>query len=195
MSRRFQFSLKTLLLALTLGCLCFGWFIERARRRERAIDAIVEAGGVVFYGEESEAKFRQMKYEGHFWRDVGRIPVRLHLDETLLLDASLGASIREAAPVARADIRYPVDDDDLPQFSQFNEGCDVVFWDIRNLSVVAMDKFIQAFPHVNVAYFGDPQAGDPGVITVTPPFTRVYPIEGPNGENAWVTEPPIGSSD
>jgi hypothetical protein len=35
----------------------------------------------------------------------------------------------------------------------------------------------------------------PGILTVRPPFTRVYPVEGPNGENAWVTEPLIGSSD
>ncbi|HET6880815.1 MAG TPA: hypothetical protein VFI31_11710 [Pirellulales bacterium] len=35
----------------------------------------------------------------------------------------------------------------------------------------------------------------PGVLTVKPPFTRVYPVEGPDGEQTWSTEPPTGSSD
>jgi len=47
--RRFQFSLRTLLLVVTVVCVWLGVETERARRQKRAIDAILAAGGRVHY--------------------------------------------------------------------------------------------------------------------------------------------------
>jgi hypothetical protein len=35
----------------------------------------------------------------------------------------------------------------------------------------------------------------PGVIRLERPFTRVYPVKGPDGDMRWVTEPPDGFDD
>lgn len=48
--RWLQFSLRGLLIVLTIGCMWLGWEVERARRQHRAIDAIENVGGVVLYG-------------------------------------------------------------------------------------------------------------------------------------------------
>jgi hypothetical protein len=48
--RRFlQFSLRTFLILLTVGCIWLGWKVERARRQREAVKAIEAIGGVVQY--------------------------------------------------------------------------------------------------------------------------------------------------
>jgi len=158
MRRRFQFSLRALLVALTVACVWLGWKVERARSRGRAIDAIVAGGGTIDYGENSEISLhRYLSHEDHFWHDLRRIPVRLFLDETAHLGAALNSRIRAASPITTAYIHYPVDDDDLLKLNGFNDGCRVVFLDITNVSAAALDNFIKTSPHVRVIYFGRPQ--------------------------------------
>lgn len=54
--RRFwQFSLRTLLLFVTVFCIWFGWLSQRAHRQSRAVAAIEAAGGDVHYSFEYDA--------------------------------------------------------------------------------------------------------------------------------------------
>ena len=56
--RWLQFSLRTLLVFVTLSAFASGWFVvkmQRARRQREAVKAIVEAGGRVWYDYEVNA--------------------------------------------------------------------------------------------------------------------------------------------
>ena len=48
--RWFQFSLRGLLVLLTVFAIGLGWKVERARKQYRAIEAIEKVGGAVLYG-------------------------------------------------------------------------------------------------------------------------------------------------
>jgi hypothetical protein len=83
MSRRFQFSLRALLVALTTACLWLGWEADRARRRGQAIDAVVEMGCLVGYLDSSESEvvlaLSRDNRTDHFWLDLKSSPVVINL--------------------------------------------------------------------------------------------------------------------
>lgn len=47
--RRFQFSLRALLVVVTLLVLCLGWEADRAAKQQRAVDMVLTHGGEVLY--------------------------------------------------------------------------------------------------------------------------------------------------
>ena len=47
--RWFRFSLRTFLLVVTVFCIWLGWKINAARQQKEAVDAILKAGGTVYY--------------------------------------------------------------------------------------------------------------------------------------------------
>jgi Leucine Rich Repeat (LRR) protein len=51
----FQFSLRTLLLAMLALCLALGWFVQRVRRQQEAVSRIVGYGGDVTYDYQLDA--------------------------------------------------------------------------------------------------------------------------------------------
>ena len=54
--RRRQYSLRTLFVVVTIGCVVFSWFgwqMQRARRQQRAVAAVRENSGTVYYDYES----------------------------------------------------------------------------------------------------------------------------------------------
>jgi hypothetical protein len=63
--RRYQFSLKTLLVGLTLLCLGPGGYVayeqNKARRQKGAVDSIEELGGVVDYGRNVSARSAMLR--------------------------------------------------------------------------------------------------------------------------------------
>lgn len=81
MPRRFQFSLKVLLVGLTTGCVCLGWFVERARRRGQAIDALVERECDICYLDNSIGPLSELHRPNHFWADLKRVPVQIGLGD------------------------------------------------------------------------------------------------------------------
>lgn len=53
-ARRLRFSLRLLLVTLTLLCLALGWWTHRAREQRRIVERIREAGGRIYYDFERE---------------------------------------------------------------------------------------------------------------------------------------------
>lgn len=58
----FQFSLRTLLLAMLALCMALGWFVQRVRKQQEAVSRIVGYGGYVTYDYQLDAS-------GEFRRD------------------------------------------------------------------------------------------------------------------------------
>src|SRR5262245_17910828 len=59
--RWLRFSLRTLLLALTLACVALGWWVHKAERQRRAVAAIRAAGGYVEYDYERDGRRRGLR--------------------------------------------------------------------------------------------------------------------------------------
>jgi hypothetical protein len=158
MSRRFQFSLRTLLVAITVFCLIFGWTIDRATRRGAAIDAIVAAGSTVLYGDGSDADEdgNYLDFWGnnpsHFWQDVKRIPVIVSY-QGFALDDSLARNIKDAVPVAGLSLAHPVRDDELRRLIGLAGPCEVYLRDCENISEEAIDELERYSPNVHVYSF------------------------------------------
>lgn len=83
MNRRFQFSLRMLLFALTVASLWLGWKVDRAQRRGQAIDAIIKLGCSAGYvnGEEVVLALSRDERCDHLWLDLKSTPVVINLME------------------------------------------------------------------------------------------------------------------
>jgi hypothetical protein len=82
---RLQFSLRALLVILTVGCVGIGWTVERARRRGRAIDALVDAGCDVCYLGDGIGELRdylKIHRPNLFWADLKGGPVQIGLGDS-----------------------------------------------------------------------------------------------------------------
>lgn len=94
--RWLQFSLRGFLVVLTIGCLWLGWKVERAHKRGRAIDAIVAAGGRVYYFDNAnQTTIRVTPQLGHVWADLKESPIGITLPVPLVavLDSHLSQLI------------------------------------------------------------------------------------------------------
>lgn len=151
-SRRFTFSLRALLVAVTITCLCLGWTVQRARRRGRAIDAILDAGGLAYYegvGDTFLGKtLSDGEYIGHFWHDLRRIPLVMELPDDEDLDAAMGRRLEEAAPFKTLGVNYPVRDEALRHLNGLNDGCEVFFWHDEHLSPGVLAELQRRLPNV-----------------------------------------------
>lgn len=47
--RWLSLSLKTFLILLTIGCIWFGWAVNRARQQRAAVEWVTDLGGNVYY--------------------------------------------------------------------------------------------------------------------------------------------------
>lgn len=165
MSRWFQFSLRALLVALTVFCLIFGWTIDRVGRRGDAIDAIVEAGSAVLYDRESDIDsfFEDSDYldwwgknPSHFWQDLKRTPVIVDY-QGFALDASLARNIKAVIPISALHFRHAIRDDELRLLHGLSGPCELTLHDIENLSADALDEFRRQAPGVQVYRFQEGQ--------------------------------------
>ena len=84
--RWLQFSLRGLIVMLTIGCVWPGWKVERARKRGRAIDALVVAGADVLFVETGDGlndkllkSLKSARSGNHFWLDWEGVRVSIHL--------------------------------------------------------------------------------------------------------------------
>jgi|SRR5215469_166451 len=115
MSRRFQFSLRTFLVVVTLACLVFGWKVERARERGRAVGALHKDGAVVSY---DGRKYLPDGLE-LFWWDFKGVPLRLALPDAPT--AEVASHVSKAYPVKElmihGQLRH-IEDSDLGPIGQ-----------------------------------------------------------------------------
>ena len=103
MPRRFQFSLRALLVALTVACLWLGWKVERARRRGEAIDMVVKCGCAIDYLDDSGPSLHPEVLVGphHFWHDLKGSPVCIRLNANAWSGDHLAPAI--SSPLSRID--------------------------------------------------------------------------------------------
>jgi hypothetical protein len=152
MLRRFQFSLRTLLVALTSACLLLGWKAEQARKRGSAIDAISAIGGKVFYDLGDLTDPRIGTHQDHFWQDAKSLPVEIILPEGLDLDVVLARHLERAAPVQTLAICHAIDDDALRRLRGLNDGC-VILLDEQHLTPAALAELRRARPQLIISEF------------------------------------------
>jgi hypothetical protein len=115
--RRFlQFSLRGFLIAVTLLTIALGWKVDRARRRERAIQAIVDEYGQVRHDPETDES-------PGFFPNMWLVPVEIQLQ---YVTDDLIAHVIAAKPVSRLDIDSLYDIKSLERLNDLNDGCEVV---------------------------------------------------------------------
>ena len=152
--RWFQFSLRSFLVATTVFALCFGWTLERARQRERAIDVILAMGAEVLY-ERGEPFLDDRFYDdtraAHLWPDLRRFPVEITLPEDVELDAVIGRYVEQAVPVQKLVIGHAIQDNALRYVKGLNQGCIVMFLDSQYLSAEALAELERRLPEVVIS--------------------------------------------
>lgn len=125
---RFQFSLRALLVALTVGCLGLGWKVEQARQRERAIDAIVSDGHFVGYENGRGPSFLQgvrSPVGNHFWLDLKTTPVSIALLRDAAPSPQIGSYLSRVTGLSILDATQ-WSDDDMRHIESLADGCLVV---------------------------------------------------------------------
>lgn len=153
MSRRFQFSLRALIITLTAACLWLGWTVEQARRRGAAIDAILAVGGEVYYelgAPMLDDRFYDEPHAAHFWPDLRSLPVEIILPEDVELDAVIASYLEQAAPVQKLVVGYAIQDEALPQLHRLNDGCIVTLLDPQYISAEGITGLKRARPQLNI---------------------------------------------
>lgn len=141
---RLQFSLRALFIVITLFLLLFGWNIERARKRGRAVNAIVAAGNIVGYHE-------PIGHDGvDFWQDVLRKSVDVRICNGPL-NPEIGQQLVAAAPIRRLELDFYVNDQDLEHLLGLNDGCQVTMpFTTSHVSPVGLGNLKRLKPKITV---------------------------------------------
>jgi hypothetical protein len=148
--RWLQFSLKAFLVVMTVGCVWLGWKVERARRRGRAIDAIVAAGRPVLYMDAPDDHIHPSRSIDHFWPDLRGSRVRIFL--AVPLNSTLASQISQIDGVGRIDLIDEHTDDELQYLDGVKDGCHISIHDIKNLSMARLKRLQRRFPHSTIEY-------------------------------------------
>jgi hypothetical protein len=156
MHHRLQFSLRALLVAITVACLWLGWKVERARTRGSAIDAILAVGGKVFYDlGEAGSGIGGPPIEiqaDHFWPDARSFPIEIVLPEELDVDGALARYLEQAGPVQTVAICHPIHDDALWALRRLNDGCAILL-NPQHLSAEAIAELRRTRPQLTISEF------------------------------------------
>ena len=157
-SRRWlQFSLRGFLVVMTIGCLWLGWKVEKARRRGRAIDALIVAGAKVLCDaspDSGQNEWKSLTPEppgNHFWLDWEDAPVSIHLP--MPLDAIIGSTLSSIHGTRGIEIGAETTDSQL----QYLESTD------------ARLIFIPQAPHVTEASKEELRRRFPNTVFDIPP--------------------------
>ena len=124
--RWLQFSLRSLLVLLTIACVWLGWKVERARKRGEAIDAVVEQGGMVIYREHGaifNGDESLQEKEQRFWLDMAGEPVNVYVWD------GLNATLRRCLPRINGTrllcFDFDIDDADLSFLGELTNANEV----------------------------------------------------------------------
>ena len=167
--RWFQFSLRGFLVVLTIGCVWLGWKVEKARKRGRAIDAIVAMGATAYYVSPADSTIAiNTDHASHWWADLKLTPVNIELDHLGVSKAAY-ALVVDAKPIRRLDIFHHIQDlQVLEQLNGLNDGCDIVIHFV--ISDKNGENVQRLLPRANVRWFHDLnvcQAGHPRTAIAT----------------------------
>lgn len=143
LSRRwFQFSLRGFLVTLTIACLWLGWKVERARKRERAIDAIFFNGGRTTY---KGGPRIFLGSPAHFWLDLQGVPVFIDFSPGDHPSSEVGLQLSKVYEIERLDIAG-WSETELGYVQSVDDGCEVVV----NVSPEGHERLQRKLPHCKV---------------------------------------------
>ncbi|HWB11055.1 MAG TPA: hypothetical protein VG826_17635 [Pirellulales bacterium] len=125
--RWLQISLRGFLIVLTASCVWLGWRAERARKRERAINALVDAGGGVSYADRGMFLSPYTDRHDHFWLDMLEASVMIQICGPL--DAAKGFHLSQISNLSYLEIEGPLTDADLRHLESLQGSGTVLIYD------------------------------------------------------------------
>jgi hypothetical protein len=142
--RWLRFSLRGFLVVLTIGCLWLGWKVEKARRRGRAIDAVIAAGGKAIYGGSTQEAIHR---QDHFWSDLASRRVGIFFHEPL--DRTLGTYLSDINGIIILHVSVE-SDNDLQYLEGLNDVDSVVCHDEGRLTREGLMKLHNKLPNTTI---------------------------------------------
>jgi hypothetical protein len=126
--RYLAFSLRTLFILLAVLATGLGWTIERARQRGKAIEAIIQVGGVVSYENGPYLLQNKCSSFSRLWTDCKRQPVTIAFGPSTRLDASLGKQLSAIGEITSLWFDHPsFSDADLRHLRRIDGDACIVF--------------------------------------------------------------------
>ncbi|HEX7379930.1 MAG TPA: hypothetical protein VF278_22595 [Pirellulales bacterium] len=61
---RLQYGLRSLLVVMSMACVVLGWYVERIRRQQRAVAALISDGAKIYYYDDTSAYFESNDFLG-----------------------------------------------------------------------------------------------------------------------------------
>lgn len=139
---------------LTVGCVWLGWQVEKARKRGRAIDAVVEARGEVLYEDNDDepllSRFASRNGDDHFWLDLKGVPVWISLNERL--DSTISMQLSHVYNIKELDVCIPVESD-----LKFLEGvrgtCVITLHGTEAIGDAAIERLQEKIPDSEITFY------------------------------------------
>jgi len=96
-----RFSVRTLLIVLTIFCVWLGWTVERARKQREAVEWVREVGGWASYDYKRRAPKWLMRHLGiDFFNDVTRVGLTENLSPTARPLVADVTPVKDLSPLA-----------------------------------------------------------------------------------------------
>ena len=124
----------------------FYWNADRVRRRERAINAILENGGAIYYGDHMEAKDGDAV---RFWHHLLNRPVNV-VYQRFPFDSAIGQQIVNAKPIHLLAIMGHFDDAGSEWLYGLNGGCELTIYGPELITTEGIAKFEKRMPRVKI---------------------------------------------
>jgi hypothetical protein len=181
-----RFSMRSLLIAVTIFCVALGWRLNRARQQREAIKAIKEAGGWVYYDYQNyDTKTGTFHLEAQpweperlrgpvgidFWHDVIGVNMSYHAEGGKRWDNKQPAvnisGHLEHLPRLRflALTEHSVDDAGMRYVSELKELEDLIYWDATEITDVGAAQ-LRRMPRLRHLYLEASEIGDAGLQTL-----------------------------
>lgn len=191
---RVSFTLRSLLVAVTILCVLLGWQIHRARLQHAAVQAIREAGGWVYYDYQDydpktcklnasaipwEPAWLPAPLNVDFFHNVEAVNMEFHADGVVRRDKSL-----PPVDISRHLEHLPrlrflginsgfVDDDGLRYVGQMKRLEVLLFWDAPDITDAGA-AHLGDMPRLRSIGMGNSQVGDRGLAVLA----RLPRLEG-----------------
>ena len=157
--RWLQFSLRTAFVALTVGCVWLGWATERAKKRGKAIDAILSAGGSVGYGDRGEDLYigPYAEVPNHFWLDLQGVPLMIRIDHGHF--ETFGPHLSDVYGIERLIIQRRAADDEMRFLYGIQGRLEILFSIFCKPSDLALKKLQQKLPEAKLVWEREDDGG------------------------------------
>lgn len=178
-----RFSMRSLLIAVTIFCVALGWRLNRARQQREAVKAIKEAGGWVYYdyqtydpntaefdlkAEPWEPEWLRESVGIDFWHDVIGLNMSYHEEGGKRRD-NKQSPVNISGHLARlprlkflALTKHSVDDAGMQYVSRLKELEALFYWDADGVTDVGA-RHLASCPRLSYLFLESTDIGDAGL--------------------------------